>query len=98
MKVAQVRLAAAENGYRREVQRARANLGHPIEALNMVDLLVDARQQLVNSIVAYNKAEFRLYVAMGFPPPTASPVAPPERIDGATTEAIESVPAPGVNR
>jgi outer membrane protein TolC len=98
VKVAQVRLATAEDGYRREVQRSRANLGHPIEALNMVDLLVDARQQLVASIVAYNAAEFRLYVAMGFPPPMANPVAPPEKIDGATTEAIEAVPAPRANR
>ena len=81
VKVAQVRLATAESGFRREVQRSRANLGHPIEALNMVDLLVDARQQLVASIVAYNEAEFRLYVAMGFPPPMANPVSPPARID-----------------
>ncbi len=98
MKVAQVRLATAEGGFRREVERSRANLGHPIEALNMVDLLVDARQQLVASIVAYDVAEFRLYVAMGFPPPMASPVAAPERINGATTEAIEQVPPPRANR
>ncbi|MES1213523.1 MAG: TolC family protein, partial [Singulisphaera sp.] len=90
--VAQVRLATAEDGFKREVLRIRANLGHPIETLNMVDLLVEARQQLIASIVAYNQAEFRLYVAMGFPPPTATPVAPPQRIEGATTEAIEVVP------
>ncbi len=93
VKVAQVRLATAEAGFRGEVLRSRANEGRPIEALNMVDLLVEARQQLVATIVAYNQAEFRLYVAMGFPPPTAIPVAPPEQIGGVSTQAAEAAPA-----
>ncbi len=93
VKVAQVRLATAEAGFEREVLRSRANEGHPIEALNMVDLLVEARQQLVETIVAYNQAEFRLYVAIGFPPPTAIPVTAPERIGGVSTGAVEAAPA-----
>ena len=93
VKVAQVRLATAQSGFVREVVRSRANEGHPIEALNMVDLLVEARQQLVETIVAYNQAEFRLYVAIGFPPPTAIPVTAPEQIGGVSTQAVEAAPA-----
>jgi outer membrane protein TolC len=80
--IAQRRLALAEAGFQREVRRARANEGLPIEALNMVDLLVEARQVLVRAVIDYDQAEFRLFVALGGPPPAAIPVVQPQAIPG----------------
>ena len=66
--VSQRRLATAEPGFVNELRRARAKQGLPIEVLNMVHLLVDARESLVRSVIEYDKAQFRLYVALGQPP------------------------------
>ena len=71
-------LQIAELGFLAEARRARANEGLPIEELNMVTLLIEAREDLIRSVIEYDQAEFRLYVAMGWPPPTAAPVAPPK--------------------
>ncbi len=88
--VSQRRLAAAEPGFVNELRRARAKQGLPIEVLNMVHLLVDARESLVRSVIEYDKAQFRLYVALGQPPDTAIPVTPRRCVPGTGT----SVPIP----
>jgi outer membrane protein TolC len=48
--------------------RIRSNEGHPIEALDSLRLLKQARQDYVETIVRYNKAHFELYTALGSPP------------------------------
>jgi outer membrane protein TolC len=83
--VSQRRLATAEPGFLNELRRTRAKLGLPIEVLNMVDLLVDARDSLVRSVVEYDKAQFRLYVALGQPPDTAIPLTPRRAVPGTGT-------------
>jgi outer membrane protein TolC len=80
--VSQRRLATAEQGFKNELLRARNKQGLPIEALNMVHLLTDARQELVRAVVEYNEAEFRLFVALGQPPHSAIPVRPRQAVPG----------------
>ena len=80
--VSQRRLATAEPGFVNELRRARAKQGLPIEVLNMVHLLIDARESLVRSVIEYDKAQFRLYVALGQPPNSAIPIAPRKAVAG----------------
>lgn len=66
-------LEVAKRGAREELNRIRAAEGLPIEAVNSVDLLARARQNLIAVIVDYNLAEFRLFVALGETPNAATP-------------------------
>jgi outer membrane protein TolC len=71
-------LASAELGFREDLDRSYQNLGRPIEVLNSLDLLGDSRTNLIRAIVRYDQAQFRLWVALGSPPPlveTSSPSA-----------------------
>jgi outer membrane protein TolC len=83
--VSQRRLATAEPGFLNELRRTRAKQGLPIEVLNMVHLLVDARESLVRSVIEYDKAQFRLYVALGQPPDAAIPLRPRQAVPGTGT-------------
>jgi outer membrane protein TolC len=69
------RVATAEEGVRLELLRVR-NLARggkeqvqQIEVLNSLTLLITARQDLIRAIVSYNQGQFRLFVALGQPPP-----------------------------
>jgi outer membrane protein TolC len=75
---AQRQLAAAGEGFRLDLRRIRNVLGLPIETLNSLDLLNDARQRLVEAVIGYDQAQFQLYVALGQPPvaPVATPPQP----------------------
>ncbi len=85
-----LQLRTAEIGFVEEVRRSRGGEGLPIEALNLIDLLVDAREDLIRATVAYNQAEFRLFVALGWPPIRSTPLEPPQDVpDTARTSAIE---------
>lgn len=46
-------------------------LGHPVELLDALNLLARSRQEYLNSIVEYNRAEIDLFVALGNPPADA---------------------------
>ena len=46
----------------------------------MVHLLIDARVDLIRAVIGYNESQFRLYVALGQPPPRAMPVSPPQAV------------------
>jgi outer membrane protein TolC len=75
-------LASAELGFREDFERSYQNLGRPIEVLNSLDLLGDSRMNLIRAIVRYDQAQFRLWVALGSPPPlvaTSSPSIDPPR-------------------
>lgn len=73
---ARQRLAAAQQGYRLDLDRTRALEGRPIELLNSVTTLAAARQDLITSIVGYDQAQFQLFVALGQPPATESAGGP----------------------
>jgi outer membrane protein TolC len=60
---------SAEEGYHRDLERSREDLGRPIEVLNSVNLLATARQDLVRAIADFNRQQYRLFVALGSPPP-----------------------------
>lgn len=67
------RLKTAADGAREEIARTRGGEALPLEAINSVNLLTDARQELVRAIVAYDLAQFQLFVAIGQTPSAALP-------------------------
>lgn len=67
------KLKTGEDGFARDFERARQNLGRPIEVLNNLTYLVNARIELIRIITEYNKQQFRLFVALGSPPPLLTP-------------------------
>ncbi len=66
---AQYGLRSAEDGYRQDQARLRESLSLPIEALDSLRLLSDARVSLVEAITRANRAQFALFVSLGAPPP-----------------------------
>jgi outer membrane protein TolC len=73
IEIARSELSSAENGFREDLDRSRENLGRPIEVLNSLNLLGDARVHLVKALLRYDQAQFRLFVALGSPPPAPQP-------------------------
>jgi outer membrane protein TolC len=45
----------------------------PIEVLQPIQALAQSRVEYLNAVLAYNRAQFRLYHALGRPPLTPSP-------------------------
>ncbi|MGO9108408.1 MAG: TolC family protein [Thermoguttaceae bacterium] len=68
---------SAQAGFREDVNRIRGGEGLPIEVLDSVRLLGEGRDDYVNAILDYNRAELELYVALGQPP--ANVLARPAR-------------------
>lgn len=68
VEAAKASLAAAEEGFRLETERIRKGQGRPIEALDSFRQLMDARLELLRGTVAFDIAQFRLFVAMGSNP------------------------------
>jgi outer membrane protein TolC len=66
-------LRAAEEGFRLDLTRSKNLEGRPIEVINSASLLLAARLELIRSIVGFNQAQFRLYVALGQPPSISTP-------------------------
>jgi outer membrane protein TolC len=66
-------LVSAENGLREDTERSRNNLGRPIEVLNSLTLVGGARVNVIAALLRYNQAQFRLFVALGSPPPLLQP-------------------------
>jgi len=75
--VGRLGLRTAEAGFREDLARIRGAVGMPIEATNSLELLADARQNFIRSLIELNQAEFALYVALGSPPPAGPPPAGP---------------------
>ena len=75
--VGRLELQTAEAGFQEDLARIRGAVGLPIEATNSLDLLADARQNFIRSIIDLDQAEFALYVALGSPPPSGPPPAGP---------------------
>jgi outer membrane protein TolC len=78
------RVQAATDGFQRDLTRIRAGQGRPIEVLNQAKRLASARQQLLEALIAFDRAQFELFVALGQPPTLAveedkpPPPPPPE--------------------
>jgi outer membrane protein TolC len=74
--IARRELATADLGFKEDLERSRQNLGLPIEVLNSLTLLADARVDLIRALVHYDQAQFSLWVALGSPPPLEPPRTP----------------------
>ena len=74
--VARTELASAELGFKEDLGRSRQNLGRPIEVLNSLTLLAEARVNLIRALVHYDQAQFSLWVSLGSPPPLETPPVP----------------------
>lgn len=68
MATARAALADAEEGYKLEAERIRQAQGLPIEVLDSFRQLLDSRLELLRATIAFNVAQFRLYVALGRTP------------------------------
>jgi outer membrane protein TolC len=55
----------------------------PIEVLQPIQALAQARADYLNAVLAYNRAQFRLHWALGQPPLLTSPPGPPAAVTGA---------------
>jgi outer membrane protein TolC len=58
---------AATASYERNLDRISNAQGLPIEVLQAIQALAQARRDLLRAIVAYNEAQFRLHRALGWP-------------------------------
>jgi outer membrane protein TolC len=96
--VADRQLVDALRGAEEEMIRTRAGQGLPIEALNSIKLLAEARQDAIDAVVNYNIAEFRLFAAVGEIPNVRTPDPIVPRAAGeavpAPPPAGEAIPAP----
>jgi outer membrane protein TolC len=70
-------LSSALDGFREDLARIRGTVGRPIEVKNSLQLLNQARQDHLAAIIRYNQAQFRLFVALGSPPPLDRPADEP---------------------
>jgi len=76
--IARRELLSAELGFKEDLERSRQNQGLPIEVLNSLTLLADARVNLIRALVHYDQAQFSLWVSLGSPPPLEPPATPIE--------------------
>lgn len=60
-------IKAATNSYNRNMERIREGQGLPIEVLQAIDALDQARREYLRTLVDYNEAQFRLHRALGWP-------------------------------
>jgi len=65
--VAQSGVKAAEDSYRRNLERIRGGQGLPIEVLQSIQALDQSRREYLRAVAEYNEAEFRLHRALGWP-------------------------------
>lgn len=63
---------SAENSLKRNFQRIRQGAGLPLEVLQSVRALDAARRERLEAQTAYNRAQFRLYRAIGWPVSSAA--------------------------
>lgn len=70
IQVSQIQLTAAERAAEHDLQRTRVGEGLPIEVLNSLDLLKQARLDLIDAAIAFNMAQFRMFVVTGETPIT----------------------------
>ncbi len=67
IRIAQSGVEAATNSYARDLARTREGQGLPIEVLQSMQALDDARREYLRTLADYNEAQFRLQRALGWP-------------------------------
>ena len=82
IKTAEAALLAAEEGFKLEMERIEQAQGRPIEILDSFRQLLESRQELLRAVVAFNIAQFRLFVAVGSNPLAEPPPGPPLPVPG----------------
>ena len=96
-------LASSERGFRQDLERARQVRGLPIELLNNLDLLIKSREDLIHAVIGFNRAQLRLFVALGSPPPleiastrlqASAEVAAGPNVERSTRVAASGEPGP----
>lgn len=65
--ITQKAIESAENSYERNLNRIRNAQGLPLEVLQSVRALEDARRAYLRAVIEYNEAQFRLQWALGWP-------------------------------
>ncbi|HTI51132.1 MAG TPA: TolC family protein, partial [Planctomycetaceae bacterium] len=58
---------AAQSSYSRNLERIRNAQGLPLEVLQSIQALAQARREYLRVVVSYNEAQFRLHRALGWP-------------------------------
>jgi outer membrane protein TolC len=67
IKIAEEGVGVAGNSYRLNIERIDQAKGLPIEALQSVQALDQARREYLRSVIDYNMAQFALLRALGWP-------------------------------
>jgi outer membrane protein TolC len=67
IELAKAGIQSAVDSYRRNTERIRDGQGLPIETLQSIQALDVARRQYVRAVADYNRAQFRLHRALGWP-------------------------------
>lgn len=65
--ITQSAIQSAQDSYERNLSRIRDGQGLPLEVLQSVQALESARRAYLQSVVAYNEAQFRLQWSLGWP-------------------------------
>ncbi len=65
--ITQRAIQSAEGSYERNLSRIRDGQGIPLEVLQSVQALEDARRAYLKAVIEYNEAQFRLQWALGWP-------------------------------
>lgn len=65
--VAEQGISAARDSYRRNFERIREGQGLPLEALQSIQALDQARREYLRAVMSYNQAQFTLSRALGWP-------------------------------
>lgn len=66
--ISEMAIQSGLEGFQEDMRRIIAHEGLPLELINSLRLLGQARTQYTNAILDYNRAQFELYVAIGKPP------------------------------
>jgi outer membrane protein TolC len=64
---AEAGIKSATDSYRRNLERIRGGQGLPIEVLQSIQALDQARLEYLRAVADYSEAQFRLYRALGWP-------------------------------
>ena len=80
-------VTSGQHAFTEDLTRIKGREGLPIEVLDSLRLLGQARSDYLNAIIDYNRAQFELYTALGQPPANAL----------ARPAPVEQVPPPPPN-
>jgi outer membrane protein TolC len=69
-------IKAAHDGFLKDLKRIQGAAGPPLETLDNLRYLARSRESLIEAVVGYNQAQFRLWVALGSPPPLEGATEP----------------------